>query len=240
MLLKTRGIVLRVQKYSETSLIVKILTEQKGLKTYIISGVRKAKAKVGYGLFQLMNILDLVVYDRDNKNIQRIKEVRPHQVYQEIPFKILKSSIGLFMIEIIQKTIKEEEFHPELFNYLIKLFTFLDETSNNPSNIHLHFLLEYSSFLGFAPGGLATPEKNYFNLLEGSFTISEHLKYSLNKEESKLVSDLLHLSLEKSHILDIDKIQRNSLLTNLLQFYKLHVDNFGAINSHQILQEVFN
>lgn len=240
MLLKTRGIVLRVQKYSESSLIIKILTEERGVKTYIISGVRKAKAKVGAGIFQLMNVLDLVVYDKDTKSMQRIKEVRPHLVYKQIPFDVYKSSVGLFMIEVIQKTIKEEEIYPELFQYLYKVFSYLDQTDKNPYNLHLHFLLEYSGFLGFSPGGLATEEQKYFNLEEGSFTYSESMKHSLNEDESKLVSDLMHLSLYEAHTLQMDKIRRNSLLTNLLQFYKIHVDNFGIINSHQVLKEVFN
>ena len=63
MIIKTRGILLKTTKYSETSLICKILTEERGLKSYIISGVRKKKGKTSAGLLQVMSILDLVVYD---------------------------------------------------------------------------------------------------------------------------------------------------------------------------------
>ncbi len=240
MLLKTRGIVLRTQKFSETSLIVKILTEERGLKTYIISGIRKSKSKVSYGLFQLMNVLDLVVYDRENKNIQRIKEVRASSIYEEIPFNVFKSSIGLFIIEVVQKTIKEEEFHPALFSYLLKVLKYIDTSKNPIGNIHLHFLLEFSSFLGFAPGGVAMNENKYFNLQEGTFTLLEHDKHSLNEQDSKIISDFMHLSLKECHNIGLNNNIRNRLLTNLLQFYTLHVDNFGNINSHKVLQEVFN
>ena len=46
MLLKTRGIVFRAIHYSETSLIVDIYTEERGLQKYIISGVHSPKARV--------------------------------------------------------------------------------------------------------------------------------------------------------------------------------------------------
>ena len=51
MLRKTRGIVLHVTDYAETSLVVKIYTEDFGLQSYLINGVRKQKAKFKSNLF---------------------------------------------------------------------------------------------------------------------------------------------------------------------------------------------
>src|SRR5690606_27448832 len=88
MLLKTRGIVFRSVKYSETSLIVDIYTEEKGLRKYIISGVRKARSSVSAGLFQVMSLVDIVGYEREGKDLNRLKEIRPAYIFRAIPFDL--------------------------------------------------------------------------------------------------------------------------------------------------------
>ncbi|MFM7399399.1 MAG: DNA repair protein RecO, partial [Bacteroidota bacterium] len=68
MQLKTTGIVFRSVKYAETSVIADIFTEDKGLHTFIAGGVRSAKARMPYSLFQPMMVVDLVAYYRDDPN----------------------------------------------------------------------------------------------------------------------------------------------------------------------------
>ena len=41
MLVTTKGIVLHSLKYSETSIIVRIYTEARGLQSYLFKGIRK-------------------------------------------------------------------------------------------------------------------------------------------------------------------------------------------------------
>ena len=61
MLIKTRGIIFKSIKYSETSLILDVYTEELGLQKYIISGVRSKKARTTAGMLQIMSLLDLDV-----------------------------------------------------------------------------------------------------------------------------------------------------------------------------------
>ena len=118
MLIKTRGIIFKAIKYSETSLIVDIYTEEKGLRKYIISGVRSKKGQGKASLLQVMSMVDLVVYEREDKELNRIKEIKAGHVFQGIPFDLSKGVIGLFMAELARKTIKEATSNPELFQFL--------------------------------------------------------------------------------------------------------------------------
>ncbi len=238
MILKTKGIVLRTQKYSETSLICRILTKEKGLKSYIISGVRKQNSRVGASLFQLMNILDLVVYDREEKDLNRIKEVKLHYVYQNIPYDIFKGTVGMFIIEIVQKTIKGQEEHTELYSYLQHLLEFLDQTKESISNVHLHFLLEYASYLGLNPTGVVSEQYPYFNLETGIFCGEAHQKFSLHREQSQVISDLMHLNVSEAHCLKLSHELRSATLKSLLKFYQIHIENLPEINSHKVLSDV--
>ena len=97
MLQQTQGIVLKTFKYSETSLIVRIYTEKLGLQSYLINRVRHKKAKIKPALLQGLSVLDMVVYHRQNKNIQHIKELKLAYVFSAIPFDTVRSSIALFI-----------------------------------------------------------------------------------------------------------------------------------------------
>ena len=63
MITKTKGIVLNYIKYGDTSIICKIYTKSFGVQSYIINGIRNSKSK-NIGLYQPLNILDLVVYNK--------------------------------------------------------------------------------------------------------------------------------------------------------------------------------
>ena len=108
MLHNTKGLVIRYLKYSETSVIATIYTELFGMQSYFLNGVRSKKSKIKINALQPLSFLDLVVYHKEKKNLNRIKELKLHP-YQSIPNNIYKTSLVLFIAEIIQKSIKEEE-----------------------------------------------------------------------------------------------------------------------------------
>ena len=115
----TKRIVIRTVKYGETSVIVSIYTELFGIQSYIVNGVRTS-SKSGSGkanLFQPAAILDLVVYHNELKNIQRLKEFRWGYLYKTLFFDVIKNSVALYMIELMQKTLKQPESNPDLFSF---------------------------------------------------------------------------------------------------------------------------
>ncbi len=239
MLIKTRGIIFRSIKYSETSVIADIFTEEKGLRSFIISGVRTKKAKVSASVLQLMTLVDMVAYFRDDKELHRIKEIKVEQVYSALPFDIVKGAVGLFITELARKTIRESEQNQALFNFLYETFRLLDATENPVYNFHLSFMIKLSGFLGFMPEGIFGNGSVFFDLEEGIFVenVPKHLHH-LDKDQSALLNLFLNTEIQESHKINTSRSSRKALLNNLLLFYKLHIENFQNINAHQILEEV--
>ena len=134
MLHTTRGIVLHTTKYSETSLVAKIYTEVFGLQSYLVKGIRKQKAKLRPALFQPMTLADLVVYHKDKGSLQNIKESRIAVPYRSIPFDIRKSSMLLFINELLYKSIREEETNRKL--RLVRPGPILPLLFHNQPSIH--------------------------------------------------------------------------------------------------------
>ena len=150
MISSTKGIVLSFIKYKESSIIVRIFTEQFGLRSYIVNSVRSARAKGKIALYQPLTILDLEVYENKNKNIQRISEVKCHFPYKHIPFEISKMTIAIFISELLTKVLRDaEEENKGLYSFLETSLMQFDTTPDAVGHFHLQFMLKLSLFLGF-------------------------------------------------------------------------------------------
>ena len=239
MLTKVQGIIIRSVKYGETSLIFDMYTLQYGLASFIVNGARRPKSKLPSSLFQLMNWLELVSYFKDPQTLNRIKEAQLISHYQCIPFDLRKRSVALFMTEVVQKTIKENEANPLLFAFLQDAFMLLDRSEKSISNLHISFLLELSAFLGFRPTGTWTVDRPYFHLVSAQFVSMAHPLYTLDPSTSKAISDFLANDLEQVHELIIPKDVRQKVLDDIISFYRYHLDRLPEIKTHKILAEVF-
>lgn len=241
MLLATRGIVLRALKYSESSLIVDIYTEEKGLQSFIISGVRKGKSKVGPALLQVTGLVDMVTYFNEAKDLHRIKEIKSAYPYSTLLFEIRKSSVGIFMAEVCRRAIQKGDENPALFAYIFDAFRMLDQTERPIANFHICFMVGLSGFLGFSPYGSYSGKTPYFDLREGSFMPEQPVHSDcLNKEDSYILAEILGVELENFWEVALTREKRNRLVENLIDFFKVHLDHFKEIHSHKILEEVLS
>ena len=239
MIIKTRGIVFGTRKYGEARLIVEIYTEERGLQSYIVNGVRSKKARVSSSLLQLLSLVEMVAYARDDRSLHRVREIKAAHVYHSIPFDLRKGAVGLFIVEVARKAIREVEENRPLFDFLYAFLRYLDDTPEPVVNAHLHFLCRLSTYLGFQPMGEARAQTPYFDLQEGQFVSDPpaHPHY-LGEEMSRLVDGFLQSSAEECARIALTRDMRKLLVRHLLDFYRLHLEHFPEIRSHKILEEV--
>jgi DNA repair protein RecO (recombination protein O) len=240
---KTKGIVLRTVKYGETSIIAGIYTELFGLQSYIVNGVRSTSKK-GSGranLFQPAAMLDLIVYHNDLKNLQRIREFKWGHLYTNLFFNVFKNAVALFMIELLQRTIKQPEPNPAMFDFIEDAFMHLDEASDAVvANFPLYFALHLSGFYGFRFADKYSEQYSILDLQEGEFVADrpQHLHF-LDDEYSKATSDLLKVMqpAELSQI-RLNQDTRRVLLHAYETFYSLHIQDFGLLKTLPVLEAV--
>lgn len=241
MLHKTAGIALKTTNYSESSIVVHIYTEMFGMQSYLVNGAKKPKAKLPANMFQPLHLLDLVVYHKDSVGLQRIKEARLLPPLRAIPFDIIKSSLAIFLNEILYKVLRQQSPDPVLFHFIQQSILWLDESQSNLADFHLVFLVKLSRFLGFLPLHSNEKSRPYFNLMDGVFTPSlpPH-SHVLHEPHTSQLRQLMQVSFEESATLKISPDNRKQLLEKLLEFYKLHTENFVSPNSLYILEEIFH
>lgn len=241
MLHKVKGIVLKTTNYSETSVIVQVLTDKFGMQSYLINGVKKPKAKIKMNMLQSLHLLDMVVYHKANTNIQRISELRQTPVFKTIPYDIIKTSIVIFLNEVLYKSIRQQSADESLFDYIFNAIAWFDEVEEVNPNFHLSFLLKLTRFLGFSPNEKKRSDQVYFDLQEGEFVsrVPAHSNY-LHLEDALSFVLLFNTPLEKISEIKMSNVQRRFLLDKILVFYTLHTASFGEVQSHKILETLLS
>ncbi len=241
MLHQTKGIVFHSLKYSESSLIVKIYTELFGLQSYLFRGIRSSKSKTKPGLFQPLTLLELVVYHKEKHSLQSVKEIRLSHPFHMIPFDIRKSSVALFIDELLYRSIREEEANPDLFEFIWESCLLLDSIEEPVTNFHLIFALQLAIHLGITPQQNHDSGSPIFNLREGLFqkSVPDHPHY-LDPENSKVFLALLNTPLPMQSSLEFKPDVRSGLLETILLYYRLHLPGFKGLKSHHILHTVLS
>lgn len=220
MLHKTKGIVFRFTPYGETSIIVNIFTEAFGLQGYIVNSVRSKTSKSKIALYQPLTLLDLVVYHKENASIVRIKEATCAYAYRYLFSDPKKSCIGLFINEVLNKTVKEQSHAAEICHFIFDSLIILDNLEK-AENFHLIFLVKLSKYLGFGP-----------------FAKAELGELLLSDEDEGILNLLLTCDYES--VVLMTNHQRRNFLDAFIKFYSSHVDGMGIIKSVQVLREVLS
>lgn len=217
-------------RYRETSVIVRVYTEEFGLQSYLVNGVRSAKSKTNrIALFQPLTLLDMVVYYKPDKDLHRLSEVKISYPFQSIPFEVAKSSMALFVSEMLTKTLKEEANNPVLYQFLVDSVLFLEVADTAYENFHIAFLLKLAFFLGFGPA----------NAREFESQLQEQ-KYPFLPDASAEAALNTFLRQPLGTPVRISRQIRGELLDAVVAFYRIHIDSLGEIKSLPVLREVLS
>jgi len=239
MLSKSNVIVLSKLKYKDHDLIVKCYTQHRGAVSYLLRGVLKTKkgsSKAAY--FQLLSQLQIEEQYKPNYTLQTIKEVKLHHVYYSLHTNVLKSSIVMFLSEILAAALKEEEQNPNLYEYIETGLLWLDE-EDHFSNFHLLFLLNLTKHLGFYPEML-NDDSEYFNLSNGLFQDTKIDGYTISGENLIILKQLLGIKFDALDTVKLNSKQRQAFLNMLLRYYELHLGDFKKPKSLQVFNQVFS
>lgn len=227
-------------KFSDSSIIAHIYTEYAGRQSFLIQGVRTKTTSKKINLLQPMFILDLEVYHRPGRELQKVKELRVKTVYTSLPYHPVKTAITLFLAELLYKVLKEQESNPSLFSFLENSLEKLDVMEEEVSNFHLVFMLQLIRYLGFVPTNNYSKENCVFDLQNGIFINTPPLHpHYLGPELAEHFSRLLGNGYRDKHQA-MNSVLRSKMLDSILQYYSLHLTGMERFKSIEVLREVFH
>lgn len=237
---KTKAIVLRAVRYGDSRMIVDMLTANVGRVSFACGLSKTNRGKIKKQLFQPLTLLDIVFDYRPNVELQRIKDVRVARPFTSIPFDAYKLSIGLFLAEFLVYASKGEQDGNRLEEFTEKSLLWLDNAVEGFANFHLVFMIHVSLFIGFYPNLDGYSDGAWFDLRDGSFTMTcpSHPDY-LNPDDSRRILLLTRMNFDNMRLFRMSRDDRNRCLDVIIAYYRLHVPNFPVLRSLDVLRELF-
>jgi len=238
MQVSTKAIVVSKIRYKDNDLIVKCYTERFGIKSYLIKNAlktRKGKFKPAY--FQPLTIIDIEAEHKDNRSLHFLKDIKIQNNFESIHTNVIKSTIAMFLAEVLSIVLKEEEENTSLFDYLETSLIWFDENKVD-SNFHYMFLIELTKYLGFYPETNKF-DRSCFNLEDGKFYDNKKGRYFIEGENLTLFKQLLGIKFDADKSVVFKPNQKQEFLNMILLYFKLHLDGFYQPKSASILNQVF-
>lgn len=237
---KARGVVLHTLKYGDSSMVVYLLTDVGGRRSYMVQGVRSTRGRGSkLALFQPMFAVEFEGLESPRRQMDSFREIRSGAVLRSVPFDVRKSTIALFMAEVLYRLVRESEPNGPLFDFVWGSVGALDAMEEGVANFHLWFLANLSRFLGFYPGNAYTAGA-FFDIREGLYTKTPppHAGY-MSGEHARTLDDFIRCDVRCLGEIGLNRRQRVGFLDALLVYYGYHLDAICAVQSVKILQEVF-
>lgn len=232
---------MRSIKYGETSIIATIFTELFGMQSYLVNGARTSGKTSKAHFFQPSSILEMQVYHNELKTLQRIKDLKWDVLYKHILNDVTKNGVALYMVELLQKTLRQPETNTDLFSFCEDAFLQLDISDDEvTANFPIYFSLQLAPFLGFRLNDNYSDTRSIFNTREGVFSdISLPSHGYLSPAISYHISQLL----KAVHPQDLREIKMNGstrriILKSMESYYAWHVPEFGSMKTLAVLSEI--
>lgn len=238
MLVKTTAIVLNYKKYSDSSIIVNCLTDKIGRQSFLVYGIGGRKNNK-LAQFQPLFIIDINLYHKNNRSLQKLKEAKLNPPLYSLTSDITKSTLAIFIAEIIEKSITESFTDDNVFEFIKTSILFLDQIETGLGLFHISFLLKMAKLLGILPD--LSIESNFINLKDGSTSALKPLGNNyIDKPTIKAWKMILETNYSDLELIKINKALRINYLDSLIDLYETHMLHFGTIKSYPVLKEIFS
>ena len=162
------GVVLARRNYGEADRILSLFSQNHGRITVIAKGIRKpASRKRGH-----LEVFSRIKFQAvRGKSLDLLTEAETIENYSLVRKNLTKTSLAYFFLEVIGRTTREGEPHPELFALLVNYFENLGLTEKLKT-LRNDFVIAVLVILGFWPKGkpLNDPDAKLEEVTERNFS----------------------------------------------------------------------
>ncbi len=224
-------------KYGDTSLIVKIFTQQQGNQSFIVKSAYRKNSRFAASYFSPLAVMDISYDDHNKGSLKYLKDITPRTTAAQMYYDPAKSSILLFYNEILYKLLMDSGQDEVLFDFLQEEIAKVHASSGNMAELPLRFLLRLSRVMGYEPEDNYSDNTPYFSLEECRFQpfYMEDAGF-LSRQQS----EYLHLLLTCNEPVPVSRGVRNALLKGLVAYFQMHNEQIRKIDSLEILSTVLH
>ena len=147
---QSTAIVLRAIEFSETSLIVTLLTRDLGRISAIAKGARRPKGPFE-GALDLLSVCRIVAIRKSSDTLDILTEAKLHRRFRGGEKSLDRVYAGYHVAEMLRLLTEDHDPSPDVYDLTIRTLDQIDGSGNVASTL-LHFDIQLLRMLGHAPG----------------------------------------------------------------------------------------
>lgn len=147
------AVILSLRPYSDRAHIVHTYTRACGRMNYMVYGLGKKKSS---GLYAPLSVVEMEV-SASGRAMESVKEAHLAYIPQRLATDMRRQTVALFIAEVLYRTLRHPMADEGLFDLIAATVRLLDSTEQ-PENVHLAFLVRLAEQLGFAISWEEHPE----------------------------------------------------------------------------------
>ena len=248
MLAKSQIIVLHTIKHGDTGIVVQCYSNTAGRTALYFRG--SSKKMHNAALLHKLNILDVVTYSNTIQSMPTIREIAIPYNLSSLRGDIYKSSIAIFISELLGKTVREAESNPHLYSFISSSVQILEHTTDGVANFHIHFITHLCKMLGFMPLDNYSPATPIFDMATAKFIpnfgIPQYGSQTMGEMESRMLHALINIPstnigkiMCNGEELQLSGQARLSYSKRMIEYISHHIGNNIEIKSLDILHQIF-
>lgn len=216
---KSKIIVLHLTKYSDSSVIIHAVDSKYGRRSFLLRGIKGSRRSITD--FHPLNVIDVVSSTGAKSTLAYLKEWTPVMSLEGIRSDIYKSTVAMFISEVIYRSLTSEFTDDLLFDSLCNSVSRLESHKGSVANFHLWWLAFYCSNMGFQPADTIEPS--------GIF----------DRDDAELFLTILRTPFDECMNLPLSSKRRVSFSRKMLNYLSYHLSQNINIRSLDVLHEIF-
>ena len=238
---KMQFIALRTVRHNDRHSILSAYSAECGRVAFAIPAGAGKEASRRRALLMPMSIVECVADINPGREVSLMSEPRALAPLMGLRTNPIKSSIALFLAEVLGVVLRDGPPDSTLYKYICSSIEVLDLLpSNRSANFHVCFLWGLGRFIGIEPDTEEYRTGMVFDMQDGRFRMSAplHPNY-LDSERSQAVAAVSRMRYATMHLFKMSRAQRNELLDGILRYYSMHYAGLHSLRSLEVLRELF-
>lgn len=234
-------VALRTVRYNDSQNILTAYSRETGRAAFLLPAGGGKEAVRRRCLLQPMSLAEIVAQVTPGREISRLGEVRPMIATHGIAANPIKTSVALFLAEVLGVALREGGADARLFDFIAHSVRVLDATpTQSAANFHLRFLWGLGEMLGIAPDTGSYRPGTVFDMTDGTFRSTPPLHNDfLMSDEAPGVARLARMTYANMGRFRMNRTERDHVLELMMRYFSIHHADMSGIRSLEILRTLF-
>lgn len=233
-------IALRTVRHSDSTSIVTAWSRERGRIAVAVNAGAGREARRRRALMMPLGMFEGIGHFKPGEDICRMSDVRLTPGATPVP-SAMGAVVALFLADFLATVLRDCPADPLLSDFLFSEIASMGSLSETAlANFHLMIIYRMGHFLGIEPDLSSYAPGRWFDMREARFTAAPPLhRQCLDPDRSRGVVLLSRLNRRNLSRVRLSRVDRNTLLDSILDYYALHHASLSSLASLPVVREIF-